>query len=222
MNDQIIEQVESFVREEMEWLCAAHDFQHIERVVTNAIKIWEWEQKWDREIIIIWALLHESFDEKFFETEDMENRKDTIIAFLISLWISQQSVDQIIFIIENVWYWKSLERDESFQWSLEFQIVEDADRLEAIWAIAIARVFTYWGKKNRPMHDPNIQAKEIKTKQDYYTRSAESTSFNHFYEKLLLLRDMMHTETGKKIAGPRHDFMKLYVETFLSEWKWNI
>ena len=217
MSQNIITIVEKFVREEMEGLCAAHDFIHIQRVVSNAQKIHEMEQSWDHLVITIWALLHESLDEKFFK--NINQRKKYIRNFLDNLDISSDQKDNIFFIIENVGFWKSLERDKNFVWSIEFQIVEDADRLEAIGAIAIWRMFSYGWKKRRPIYDPAIKPVLITDKDNYYKNADTSTSFNHFYEKLLLLKDMMHTESGKKIAEPRHKFMEVYMQEFLAEWK---
>ena len=217
MSEKIIQSVEKFVKDEMEGLCAAHDFIHIERVVSNAVKIQKMEWAWDELTIIIGALLHESLDEKFFD--NIEQRKKDIRVFLQTLGISDTQVEDVMFIIENVGFWKSLERDDSFEWSIEFQIVEDADRLEAIWAIAIGRMFSYGWKKRRPIYDPAIKAVPITDKQHYYKNADKSTSFNHFSEKLLLLKDMMHTESGKQIAEPRHRFMEIYMEEFLAEWR---
>lgn len=216
MRQDIILQVEQYVRQEMEDLCAAHDFEHILRVVENAKKIQKIEG-WNLEIVIIGALLHESFDEKFFSKSWMPDKKRGIQNFLKWIWMSESEVEEIIFIMENVWYGKSLERSDDFVWSIEFQIVEDADRLEAIWAIAIARCFTYWGKKWREIYNPNILPLDMNNKEEYYS-DHKSTSFNHFYEKLLLLKDLMHTNTGKSLAEPRHEFMKQYMEEFLAEW----
>lgn len=217
MSEKAIEKVKSFVKEEMEGLCVAHDFIHIERVLGNAHKIYQMEWEWDELTIILWSLLHESLDEKFFE--NIEKRKEDIERFLTTLDVSNKQKKDILFIIENVGFWKSLERNDDFQWSKEFQIVEDADRLEAIWAIAIARMFSYGWKKRRPLYDPAIKPVSLDNKQDYYTNADKNTSFNHFYEKLLLLKDMMHTESAKKIAEPRHKFMELYIEEFLAEWR---
>lgn len=219
MNQWIIEKIEKRVKDEMESLCAAHDFQHIQRVVENAKKIQLQEQKWNILIIEAWALLHESFDEKFFNKESMQQRKQDLEIFLWELDIRKEEVESILFIVANVGYGKSLERDETFQGSIEFEIVEDADRLESIWVIAIARMFTYGWKKGRSIYNPDIPPLQLSWKEMYYSEH-ESSSFNHFYEKLLLLKDLMHTKTGYELAEPRHEFMKLYMSEFLAEWNW--
>lgn len=203
----------------MEWVCVAHDFLHIERVVSNALKIQKMEWKWDKNIITIAALLHESLDEKFFSIDGMDQRKTDLKSFLLSLHISQQDIDKILFIIENIGFWKNLDRADNFPYTIEFEIVEDADRLEAMWAINIARTFSYWGKRRDPIYDPSIQPVLITDKEHYYKNADTSTSFNHFYEKLLLLKDMIHTNSGKILAEPRHAFMEEFMEVFLAEWR---
>lgn len=206
----------------MEWLCAAHDFLHIQRVVENAKKISNGEGIKDTFLIEIWALLHESLDTKFFPKENKQQRKKDILHFLENIGLSQDQRDEVLFIIENVGYSKELQRTWEFIGTQNFKIVEDADRLEAIWAIAIARCFSYWGKIKRPIYDPEIAPFEIDGIESYEKTTKESTSFNHFFEKLLLLKDQMHTETGKKLATPKHTFMQVYVEQFLKEWNGEI
>lgn len=207
--------VEAFVKAEMEWLCWAHDFHHIARVVKLARKIRELEWEGNTLIIVLGALLHESLDDKFFEKSKMAERKNNIINFLKSLEVSDSNIESVMFIVQNVWFWKSLERWPDFVASKEFQIVEDADRLEAIWAIAIARTFTYGGKKWSPMYDPTIKPHE-NLNRDTYAKS-DNTSINHFYEKLLLLKDLMHTKSWSELALKRHEFMQSYITQFHSE-----
>ncbi len=216
----IIQKIENYVKQEMEDLCVAHDFEHIQRVVANAKKIHQLENKGNIFIIEAGALLHESLDEKFFDMSKKQERIDKICNFLKPLGLDEKEIEEILFIIENVGFWKSLERTDDFIGSMEFQIVEDADRLEAIWAIAIARCFTYGGKKGRKIYDPNIKPVVLVDKDSYHQKGNKETSFNHFFEKLLLLKDLMHTKWWKKIAKPRHDFMQKYVDEFLAEWNW--
>lgn len=218
-NLERVRKVANFVRNEMDWLCVAHDFQHIEKVVSNAKKIARGEGLQDTFIIEIAAYLHETLDEKFFPNESLCERKNEIEKMLLELWLTKQQVKEILFTIENVGYSKSLERDASFVGNKIFEIVEDADRLEAIGATAIARCFSYGAKIGRPIYDPDIYPFLITDTISYKKSNQESTSLNHFYEKLLLLKDMMHTATGKQLAEPRHNFMQLYVDTFLGEWK---
>ena len=218
MLESAIKSVENFVREEMEWLCVAHDFLHIERVVNNTQKIQQMEWKWDRDVVTIAALLHESLDEKFFKQKDMDTRKNTIKTLLKSLEIETDKIQQIMFIIGNVGFGKSLNREKDFPYTLEFQIVEDADRLEAMWAINIARTFAYGSKKGQAIYDPEMKPKVMADKDSYYAHTGITTSFNHFYEKLLLLKDMIHTKSWRQLAQPRHDFMVEFMDVFLAEW----
>lgn len=211
----LIKKIEKFVKIEMEWLCSAHDFFHIDRVRKLALKLAQLEWKWDALVVEAWALLHESLDDKFFWDKDLEVKITEIKDFLIALNLSSQQVDDIVFIVKNVGFWKSLERAKDFKWTVEFEIVEDADRLEAIWAIAIARTFAYWWKKWRPIYDPTIQPNSDLNRKSY--SKSENTTINHFYEKLLLLKDLMHTNSWAKIARERHEFMEVYLEKFYKE-----
>lgn len=216
LNTKAIEHVESYIKKEMEWMCSAHDFFHIQRVMKLATKLQGIEWKWDLTAIIIWAYMHESLDDKFFWEDNMQSRKNSIKSFLQSLDLSEEQVENILFIISNVWYGKSLERDENFVWSIEFQIVEDADRLEAIWAIAIARCFAYGWKKKRAIYDPDIKPQTDLDRKQY--AKWENTSINHFYEKLLLLKDLMHTDSWRALAQERHVYMEDYLKRFFEEW----
>lgn len=215
MHNSVSSSIESFVKQEMEWICSAHDRYHIERVRTMALLIAQEYPSSNLLIIEAGALLHEALDEKFFVESDMEARERELESMLIWLWVSEQQCKQILFIIKNVGFGKSVERDPSIILPIEFQIVEDADRLEAIWAIAIARTFSYGGKKGRPIYDPNIEKKSITWREDY--RKGSEHSINHFYEKLLLLKDLLHTSKAKEIAMPRHTFMEWFLEQFFRE-----
>ena len=213
MTQEQVQKIAHLVQQEMEDLCAAHDFYHIERVVKNAQMIYEEEKRGDIYIILAGAYLHEALDEKFFPSESIAQRTQDIQNSLKEIGLSEEERKKILFIVENVGFWKSLD---------EFYIVEDADRLESVGAIAIARTFTYGGKKGRPIYDPLYPPRKNLDKQAYYAmRETEykNTSLNHFDEKLFLIKDLMHTQTAKKIAEPRHEFMKLFVEQFLGEWE---
>lgn len=218
MNNKRIENIKNYVEKEMKDLCISHDFFHIQRVVENAKKIYSWEKQWNIELIIWWAYLHESLDEKFFH--NTEKRKKQLSIFLQEIWYDISEVNKILFIADNVGFWKSLERKEDFNWSIEFQIVEDADRLEWVWAINIARTFSYGGKKWRIIYDPNISPVSMWNDNEYRINSQKSTSFNHFYEKILLLKNLMHTKTWRKLVEQRHKFTEKFLKQFLDEWEW--
>lgn len=210
-----LQSVQSFVQNDMQWVCQAHDRYHIERVCTIATHITQSYNDADKIVVQYWALLHEYFDDKFFESHQLEWRKNILEEFLSNLNISTQQKESICFIAKNVGYWKSKARDPELLLPIEFKIVEDADRLEAVWAIAIARCFAYWWAKWRSIYDPNELSRDEITRENY--RIWSGTAINHFYEKLLLLKDLMHTPEAKKIAEKRHAFMEQYLQEFFKE-----
>jgi uncharacterized protein len=135
--------------------------------------------------------------------------------FLKNQKVSKEIVDNVIFIIKNMSFSKSLNKKRT-NFSKEFYIVQDADRLDALGAIGIARAFAYGGSKDRPLYDPTKKAQKINTTKNY--RKMQSSTLHHFEEKLFLLKDLMNTKTAKKIAEKRDVFMRKYVERFLKEW----
>ena len=203
-----------FVKNELEWVCSAHDLFHIDRVYKLSKQIYEIEKKGDEKVILYSALLHEILDDKFFK-EDIKKQKTKILELLKSLDLEEIQIEKILYIVWNIWYWKSLWK-EKIEKNIEFKIVEDADRLESLWAISIARTFAYWWRKWVPIYDPNIKVDNNLTKEKYWK---SSTSINHFYEKLLKLRDLMNTETWKKIAQERHEFLEIFLKQFFKEWE---
>lgn len=208
-NNLIIEKAKNFITKELEWLCSAHDIYHIERVYDNSMKILKKENSWDEFVVWLWALFHEMLDEKFYSWQK-DDQINKINKFLNSFpELTKDKKEKIIYIIDNIWYWKSLSWKKINKF-IEFQIVEDADRLEAIWAIAIARTFAYWWKVKRPIYDPNISPRKNLNCEQYY--SSKNHSINHFYEKLLKLKDIMNTKLWKEIAEKRHKFMEEYLE----------
>lgn len=209
--------VYDFVKKELEWVCSAHDMFHIERVFKLSNWIYEIEKKWDKEVIIYSALLHEILDNKFFK-EKIEEQKNKIINLLKSLNLNEEQISKIYYIIDNIWYWKSLSW-KKINKTIEFKIVEDADRLESLGAIAIARTFAYWWRKGIPIYDPN-QKVDLELTQEKYWNS--STSINHFYEKLLNLKDLMNTDTWKRIVKERHEFLEIFLKQFHKEWECEI
>ncbi len=160
------------------------------------------------------ALLHDIADAKFHEgNEDIGPLKAR--EFLSSLEIDEKIIEHIENIIKNISYRKSLE-GQDFK-SLELDIVQDADRLDAIGAMGIARTFTYGGSKGRELYNPNIKPNLSMTKDEY--KKSTAPSLNHFYEKLLLLKDKMNTKTGKKMAEHRHKIMEEFLTEFYKEWE---
>jgi uncharacterized protein len=201
-----------FVKEKLNNAEGGHDWFHIERVYKNAMLIAQGEDC-DVNVVKLSALLHDIADSKF------HNGDETIGPKVASEFLAQQNVNEdtikhVISIIENISF-KGGNFEKKFN-SKELEIVQDADRLDAIGAIGIARTFNYGGFKNRAIYNPNIQPNLNMSKEDY--KNSESPTLNHFYEKLLLLKDKMNTPTGLKIAEERHRFMEIFLAQFYAEW----
>jgi len=209
---QIINNTILFVKNQLTHAEGGHDWFHIERVYKNALLIAEGEEC-DLTVVKLGALLHDIADSKFHDGDETVGPK-TARTFLESQNVSEDIILHVIAIIENISF-KGGNFEKKFN-SKELEIVQDADRLDAIGAIGIARTFNYGGFKNRPLYNPNIQPNLNMSKEEY--KNSESPTLNHFYEKLLLLKDKMNTETGKKIAQKRHDFMVTFLSQFYAEW----
>jgi uncharacterized protein len=209
----IIQQTCEFVKNELAEAEAGHDWSHIERVWKNAKKIAAKENV-DLFTVELAALLHDIADSKFHDgNENIGPEK--AIAFLSSLNVDSEVIEHVEQIIRNISFkGGNFERDFD---SLELQVVQDADRLDAMGAIGIARTFHYGGYKNREIYNAEIPPQLNLTKEEY--KASTSPTINHFYEKLLLLSDKMNTETGKKIAKKRHDFMVHFLAQFYAEWE---
>lgn len=202
-----------FVKQKLENAEAGHDWFHIERVYKNALLIAEGEDC-DLMVVKLGALLHDIADSKFNDGDETIGPK-TAREFLQSQNASEEVITKVINIIEHISF-KGGNFEKLFT-SKELEIVQDADRLDAIGAIGIARTFNYGGFKNRPLYNPNITPKLNMTQEEY--KKSEAPTINHFYEKLLLLKDKMNTETGKRIAQERHHFMELFLSQFYAEWE---
>ena len=201
-----------FVKQQLENAEGGHDWFHIERVYKNALLIAEGEDC-DLIVVKLGALLHDIADSKFHGGDETVGPK-TARTFLESQNVKEDIILHVIAIIENISF-KGGNFEKKFN-SKELEIVQDADRLDAIGAIGIARTFNYGGFKNRPLYNPNIQPNMNMNKEEY--KNSESPTLNHLYEKLLLLKDKMNTETGKKIAQKRHNFMVTFLSQFYAEW----
>lgn len=209
--EQIITETIKFVKETLAGAEAGHDWFHIERVYKNALKINEIE-KGDALVVALAALLHDIADSKF-NGGDEEIGPKVAGDFLRKTGIGPAIVVHVQQIIKNLSYKASLGTIDFH--SRELDIVRDADRLDAIGAIGIARAFTYGGYKNRVLYDPEIKPNLNMTKEEY--KNSTAPTINHFYEKLLLLKGLMKTDQGKKMAQQRHDFMLVYLEQFYAE-----
>ncbi|MDG2431855.1 HD domain-containing protein [Flavobacterium sp.] len=210
--DSIVKTI-AFVKEQLAGAEGGHDWFHIERVYKNALLIGA-EEQCDTTIVQLAALLHDIADSKFHNGDETIGPK-TARTFLESIAIDNEVIDHVIKIIENISFkGGKVARDFS---SIELDIVQDADRLDAIGAIGIARAFNYGGFKNRALYDPNIAPNTSMTKEEYKTNNAPT--INHFYEKLLLLKEKMNTVTGKKIGQERHRYMEGFLSQFYAEWE---
>lgn len=208
-----IQKTIDFVKKTLENAEAGHDWFHIERVFKTAQTINQ-QENGDELVVAFAALLHDIADPKF-NNGDEELGPNMAASFLASIAVDTEVIAHVKLIIQNMSFKNSF--DGTGFTSKEMQIVQDADRLDAIGAIGIARAFTYGGFKNRVLYDPAILPEEHLTKESY--KNTTAPTINHFYEKLLLLKDMMNTEAGKAIATERHNFMMLYLEHFYKEWE---
>jgi len=202
----------AFVKKELENAEGGHDWFHIERVYKNALLIANGENC-DILIVQLGALLHDIADSKFHDGDETVGPKKARL-FLESKNVHENKIVPVINIIENISF-KGGHEVKKFS-SLELDIVQDADRLDAIGAIGIARTFNYGGFKNRAIYNPEINPNLNMSKEEY--KNSDAPTINHFYEKLLLLKDKMNTKTGKEIAAQRHEFMELFLNQFYEEW----
>lgn len=202
-----------FVKEKLKNAEGGHDWFHIERVYKNAVLIAK-NETCTMEIVKLGALLHDIADSKFYNGDETIGPK-LAREFLESEKVAEKTINHVVNIIENISY-KGGNHAKTFH-SLELDIVQDADRLDAIGAIGIARTFNYGGFKNRVLYDPAIAPQLHMTKEEY--KNSQAPTINHFYEKLLLLKDKMNTETGKQIAQERHHFMETFLSQFYAEWE---
>lgn len=210
---QIIKNTKAFVKKTLQNAEGGHDYFHIERVYKNALAIAEKETDADVFIVSLGALLHDIADSKFHNGDETIGPK-VASEFLKTQKVDNESIQHIKNIIENISF-KGGNFEQNFK-SLELDIIQDADRLDAIGAIGIARCFNYGGFKNRALYDPEIEPNLNMTKEEY--KKSTAPTINHFYEKLLLLKDKMNTKTGKNIALQRHEFMELFLNQFFNEW----
>lgn len=210
--NNLIEITKAFVKAQLAQAEGGHDWFHIERVYNNAMLIAKGEDC-NLEIVQLGALLHDIADSKF------HNGDETVGPSMAWQFLSAQNVPEdiiihVVNIIENISF-KGGNHDMKFH-SLELDIVQDADRLDALGAIGIARTFNYGGFKNRALYDPSIAPNLNMTKEEY--KATTAPTLNHFYEKLLLLKDRMNTPTGKTIAEDRHKYMEGFLSQFYAEW----
>ncbi len=216
MTDQeIIARTAAFVKSELQHAEGGHDWWHIERVWNNAKAIAQSEPT-NKLIVELGALLHDIADHKFNQGDETIGARKARV-FLESLTVDESIIDQVEKIVTHISF-----RGGNFLpefYSLELAVVQDADRLDALGAIGIARAFNYGGYTGREMYNPLVKPQPGMTKEQY--QSSVAPTINHFYEKLLLLKDRMNTGTGREMAGRRHQFMEQYLDEFFREWSEN-
>ncbi|MBD3863237.1 HD domain-containing protein [Olleya marilimosa] len=213
-NQELIEATKTFVKDTLKDAEGGHDWFHVERVYKNALLIAKGETV-DPLVVALGALLHDIADSKFYDGDSTIGPK-VAGAFLLKHNVDSATINQVIKIIENISYSSNIGLENTFR-SIELDVVQDADRLDALGAIGIARTFNYGGFKNRTLYNPDIKPNLNMTKAEYKTSNAPT--INHFYEKLLLLKDKMNTTTGYKIAKQRHQYMVDFLKQFDAEWE---
>ena len=215
-SDQIIQKTVEFVKHTLQDAEGGHDWWHVYRVWKTAIHIASIE-KADMLVVELGALLHDIADSKFHHgNEEIGPAKAR--TFLQALGVEEKIINHVVDIIANISF-KGGKVEQQFK-SPELDVIQDADRLDALGAIGIARTFNYGGHKGRAIYDPGIKPNLQLTKEEY--KNSTAPTLNHFYEKLLLLKDLMNTETGKQMAEKRHEFMVAYLDQFYNEWDGNV
>lgn len=215
----IIESTRNHVKSQLSDDASGHDWWHISRVYTMSVTIASHFPEADKKVIQLAALLHDIADWKSHDG-DFEIGATKSRAWLSEFAdITSDQIEHICHIVKNVSYKGANAVEETL--SLEGKIVQDADRLDAIGAIGIARTFAYGGSRGSIMYDPEMNPEDQMDEAKYLSLNRKSTTINHFYEKLLLLKDRMNTDYGKTLAKSRHQFMMLYLEQFYDEWEGN-
>lgn len=210
-SEQIIAATEQFVRQQLAQEHSGHDIAHIIRVVNLAKYLLKTTPKADPFIVIMAAYLHDVIDDKLFD--DLVQARATLLHFLLGQRVTAGQQTAIMAIIDNMSFSQNLQQKQLL--SLEGQLVQDADRLDALGAIGIARTFYYGGHKKHAMYDPTILPR---TEMDKQTYRQPSTVINHFHEKLLLLSQQMNTPAAQKLAQKRHQLLQNFLSEFMDEW----
>ena len=213
MNQQIINQTIDFVKQTLQNAEGGHDWWHIYRVWKSSKTLAEKENV-NLFVVELGALLHDIADSKFHNGDESVGPKKAR-EFLSSLQVDEDVIEHVEQIISNISF-KGGKEVQKFK-SPELDVIQDADRLDAIGAIGIARTFNYGGHKNREIYNPGIEPNLNMSKEEY--KNSTAPTINHFYEKLLLLKDRMNTESGRQMAEKRHAFMEMYLKEFYQEWE---
>lgn len=209
----IIEQTAGHVKYLLSVDSTGHDWWHVRRVWKNAVRIGE-EEHADMFIVELAALLHDIADWKFHDGDDSAGPREARL-WLEKLNVETEAIDRVCTVIKEVSFKGA--GVQTIPTTLEGRVVQDADRLDALGAIGIARAFSYGGHKGNPIHDPEVTPSFHQSFEEY--KNGRSTTINHFHEKLLLLKDRMNTAAGRRLAEERHTFLQSYLERFLAEWE---
>ena len=212
LKQEILQKTERHIRQLLEGEGSGHDWWHIHRVRNTALQLAK-EENADLFIVELAALLHDIADHKFHDGDETIGPK-VAAEWLRSIYTDEDTIQNIQQIIKDISFKGA--GVETPMHSLEGEIVQDADRLDAIGAIGIGRAFAYGGHKNREMYNPEVSPTQHSSFEAY--KSDKGPTINHFYEKLFLLKDRMNTKAARKMAEERHRFMQEYVERFYSEW----
>ncbi len=213
LDTALIDSTIDFVKQTLAHAEGGHDWWHVYRVWKLSKTIAHGENEANMLVVELGALLHDIADAKFHDGDETIGSK-LASDFLKSKQVEKDIIDRVLNIIQNISFKNSFE--SSTTQSIELNIVQDADRLDAMGAIGVARTFNYGGFKNREIYNPNIKPETFLTKEAY--KNSITPTINHFYEKLLLLKDKMTTSTGKQLAIQRHRFMETYLKEFFDEW----
>ena len=210
--EEIISAVKDYVKNKCYNDSTGHDWWHIQRVYKNAMLINK-KEKANEFIITIIALMHDLYDHKFYNGNIEEKLEETLKELEIYEYISKNDIENIIYSCTNLGF--SANMNEQKELSIEGKIVQDADRLDTIGAIGIARTFAYGGKSGKAIYNPNNN--ELVNEEEYKKKGSK-TSISHFYDKLLKIKDLMNTDTAKIIAQERHQYLENFLQEFIDEW----
>ena len=210
--EEIISKVADYVKNVCENDTTGHDWYHIQRVYKNAMLINEKENA-NELILTIIVLMHDLYDHKFFNGKIEEKLEETLKELNIYQEFTEEENRNIIYSCANLGFSSNVVERKNL--SKEGQIAQDADRLDALGAMGLARTFIYSGAKGRPMYNPEDN-QQVDAK--YYKEVGSKTAIGHFYDKCLKLKDLMNTQTAKEIAKHRHEFLQSYIDEFLDEW----
>jgi len=213
--EEIIERTKKHVDELMRGEASGHDWWHVYRVWKMALHLAEMEKGADTLVVSLGALLHDIADWKF-NGGNIEVGPRKAREWLESIGVEESVIEKVAYIVRNISY-RGGTNTETMN-TLEGKIVQDADRLDALGAVGVARTFVFGGSRGREMYDPDKKPLKEVTLEAYQKAVDDGTTINHFYEKLLLLKDKMNTESARKIAQHRHEYLETFLDEFYAEW----